>query len=375
MGALDDVYKQWKDVVMEFTSRSLTYDSDKLPALAGLAAKFQHSIGQISGNQGAYLAGLWKGDLAAQLAWETPVTGKLETWLKENEGYNPEWRAPETDVSFKAIRDRQDQFKKAGARGFVAPSWSWAAIRGPISYFQTSCRVPFRSRIEEVTSGAKMSLEIGDSPYGPLSGGQISLKGYVTHRLVIESMILGYAATENGDRGEKTNLWQDMYLLQDTDGNTIEMEPDDPMGSNFSKLDLSCVFLGSQDVIMEGDEPLVMKGLKKGNAKSWLGEDAKKTHRKWMKKNLPETTEKEEDGESAVNTDTNNDQEEEEEEQPARCREQDPIDHDDPMNEMDAIRFSFYLVLAKSTDPSHLLSTYLPRYLVKHSKCTMFIRH
>lgn len=57
---LDD----WREAVMEYTGLGLTYESDKLPALSGLATRFQ----QLRGFK--YFAGLWlNGILIEQLLW------------------------------------------------------------------------------------------------------------------------------------------------------------------------------------------------------------------------------------------------------------------------------------------------------------------
>jgi hypothetical protein len=53
----------WQYIVEDFTGRNLTFNSDKLPALSGYA-NYAHSK-----TLDTYLAGLWKGDILAQLLW------------------------------------------------------------------------------------------------------------------------------------------------------------------------------------------------------------------------------------------------------------------------------------------------------------------
>jgi hypothetical protein len=56
--------RDWKKAITNFSALSLTYPSDKLPALSGLATRFQQK------HEVNYLAGLWHNDgLAEQLAW------------------------------------------------------------------------------------------------------------------------------------------------------------------------------------------------------------------------------------------------------------------------------------------------------------------
>jgi hypothetical protein len=73
MSDMERIYDQWRDVVKEYTSRSLTNEFDKLPALSGLVTKFQSIMAQVAGQPDTYLAGLWCGNLAAELAWKTPT--------------------------------------------------------------------------------------------------------------------------------------------------------------------------------------------------------------------------------------------------------------------------------------------------------------
>ncbi|ORY12955.1 heterokaryon incompatibility protein-domain-containing protein, partial [Clohesyomyces aquaticus] len=86
----------WRNIVHEFTRRDLTVQTDRLPAISGLASAMQN---QLNSN---YLAGLWESDLARQLLW-------AGTW----EIFN-------SDLSFPLLE-----------HGY-APSWSWASVSGAI---------------------------------------------------------------------------------------------------------------------------------------------------------------------------------------------------------------------------------------------------
>jgi len=57
--------RTWHHIVQDFTSRELTFDRDKLPALSGLARKMPHPASD-------YLAGLWRATLASDLIWVKP---------------------------------------------------------------------------------------------------------------------------------------------------------------------------------------------------------------------------------------------------------------------------------------------------------------
>lgn len=87
---------RWHDVVRDYSARGLTYASDKLAAISGIASARQERIPD------TYLAGLWRNWLDLDLLW----------YVQSN-------KVTRIDPA-------------------VAPSWSWASIDGPVQY------LPFR---------------------------------------------------------------------------------------------------------------------------------------------------------------------------------------------------------------------------------------
>jgi len=61
VGGNQKVKFSWKYVVQEFTSRNLTFESDTLPALSGLAMAIANVTGQ------KYVGRLWEDELPASL--------------------------------------------------------------------------------------------------------------------------------------------------------------------------------------------------------------------------------------------------------------------------------------------------------------------
>lgn len=57
------MFEQWRQVSIEFAGRSLTYNTDRLPALAGIASRFHARLGS------TYIAGLWQAELPFNLKW------------------------------------------------------------------------------------------------------------------------------------------------------------------------------------------------------------------------------------------------------------------------------------------------------------------
>jgi hypothetical protein len=98
----------WYGLVEDYSSRNLTNETDKLPALAGLASKFSEEQ-----NPGSYLAGIWSDHLPSALLWRTVPP------------YSRNRNQPITPLN--AFLPRRPQV-------YRAPSWSWTSIDGEISY-------------------------------------------------------------------------------------------------------------------------------------------------------------------------------------------------------------------------------------------------
>ena len=88
------LYLLWYKMIENYSKRSLTFNDDKLPAIAGLVPRIRSS------NLDIYLHGLWQLDLPRGIAW------RWDEWSSE--------RTP-----------------KSCAR---APSWSWASTDGSITW-------------------------------------------------------------------------------------------------------------------------------------------------------------------------------------------------------------------------------------------------
>ena len=92
-GNMRAVYENWRELARTYSARSLTFETDKLPALAGITKYYQELLCDEP------MLGLWKRDLVAGLLWRVDY-GRNET-IKSVHGI---------------------------------PSWSWLSITGHISY-------------------------------------------------------------------------------------------------------------------------------------------------------------------------------------------------------------------------------------------------
>jgi hypothetical protein len=133
-----DPYERWYSIVQQFTRRSLTRDTDTLPALAGLASVFQRITKDV------YCAGLWKKDIIRGLLWD-----RLPIWSSDG-------------------ATRWDNTKPSE---YLAPSWSWAGVLGR----QANLPIWRAKDVLSSKSGVSVAevIEVSTVPKGPDKFGQV----------------------------------------------------------------------------------------------------------------------------------------------------------------------------------------------------------
>ena len=153
-GKLHTPYEHWCAIVKEYTNRSLTKETDALPALSGLAEHFAKATGD------RYIAGVWESCLVDSLGW-TRASRPHQRPGNEN------FVQPHSD------------------RLYVAPSWSWASVQGSPVTLPNDTRWAGRLAkiisvaVERATSDLYGKLEGGrlvmDAPFLPIPDPQIPL--------------------------------------------------------------------------------------------------------------------------------------------------------------------------------------------------------
>ena len=85
---------------ISYSSRELSYETDVLPALSGLAHSFEtvHGVEKLT-DTNDYLAGIWRNDLAKGLLW--------------------------------TLHDSSDASRHTQ---YIAPTWSWASMKGQVHF-------------------------------------------------------------------------------------------------------------------------------------------------------------------------------------------------------------------------------------------------
>ena len=138
----------WFELVQRYTERSLTKQSDILPAMSGIA----RIIATRSSDR--YIAGLWESSLAHCLLW---------THSNRQGHGNVQYSRPYP---------------------LLAPTWSWASMKGPLEYSSSINGYwhTFNANPDERYTPKLMSVDLvpaGPDPYSTLSSGSIKLRGKV----------------------------------------------------------------------------------------------------------------------------------------------------------------------------------------------------
>lgn len=129
---------QWKEIVKQYAARQLTFQSDRLPALSGLACLYAAQT------QYKYLAGLWSG----------PDLIELLLWFRTTDG-------PECS----GISDLQSPY--------IAPTWSWLAVDTPVDFKGWLGLETTHKHIATDLNGS-VTLKTMD-PFGEITGGHLDL--------------------------------------------------------------------------------------------------------------------------------------------------------------------------------------------------------
>lgn len=191
--------RNWYSIVVAYSTCNLTKGNDKLPALSGLAARYQQQT------KDSYLAGLWQSGLAMGLTW---------------------YRDPDSTIK----KSRQEATMHH-------PSWSWASCDYKILYaaFATLGRDDMNARITVNSAAANV---VGLDPLGQVQGGQVSVTGTVRRAIL-----------QRDPESDEVKHWiYPLYL--DNDDRTIGpcymdiSEPASPTTNMLAEREVTCLLLG-----------------------------------------------------------------------------------------------------------------------------------
>jgi hypothetical protein len=175
------IAEHWSEIVYGYSGTNLTFDSDKLIALSGVAKVVQQELND------DYLAGLWKEGIIFQLAW-------LGLSDKKQIGNKPVSSRPKT---------------------YTAPSWSWAALNGEI-WYPVWPSMQEKDRHRELSSLLSYHLNF-KSPdrTGQIESGYIDVCGPITE--VSVSMTTSQAFPFYNYRIDANGVLRDYHINMDVE--------------------------------------------------------------------------------------------------------------------------------------------------------------
>lgn len=182
--------KAWESIVQEYTSRQLTYGSDKLSAIAAVAEEVGRQW------NGRYVAGLWTHHLERDLKWKRGVG---RPGLPNN-----------------SARQRP--------KGYRAPSWSWASIDNLVDWVIVPDEYESFDRFEILS--CRTELESTTLPYGPVRSGILEIKGVLrasTNHYLSNGILVAHFGEKDDSKG---NISCELDALEpDLEAQTIYLLP------------------------------------------------------------------------------------------------------------------------------------------------------
>lgn len=189
-----DIGAFWRVIVEDYTPLHLTYESDRLPAIGGLASKI-HGFFHLSGND--YLAGLWRHTLARDLLWEVSGSSTVPRRGQLGDKTPPSW-------SWASLTWGDDK-----------PGIKWEYESKPKALMHgvfTTYKQDKRFSIVKATSSPTSSW-----PYGHVSGGSITVTG----------AMCAIAVSDN--TAPIPQIWRDQIPVKSKDIlNSLHLRYDDP---------------------------------------------------------------------------------------------------------------------------------------------------
>ncbi|KAF4610641.1 hypothetical protein D9613_007169 [Agrocybe pediades] len=214
---LKSIYGLWRTIVEDVSLLELTYESDRLPSLTGLATRFAKYLPK---NE-RYLAGLWEGDLARDLLWESGC-----------------------------VTEEDGPHRKRDENG-SAPSWSWACLvwgggSRPLSNgleweYETKPRLVEWAGVKTYKQDPRVkvisaSVEIdGENKYGVVKGGCIVIEGPLCAVVV-----------KNPPRPPPSSL-ANVTTVEEESFDSLLLNYDTPTSAASSGGIVYCLFIGSFD--------------------------------------------------------------------------------------------------------------------------------
>jgi hypothetical protein len=155
-------YRIWRNVIYLSTNRQLTKQTDKLPALAGMAQIIHGLTGD------TFLAGFWRKDLLTSLIWSSSsfMFKEVDYCVIKPQMEKPQWEHKEPLLE--------------------GPSWSWTSVNSAQRLqFPGDYEEGYSTRVWPEYEAQIMEAEvtrIGKLDFGEVQSGRLRLRGYTYPR-------------------------------------------------------------------------------------------------------------------------------------------------------------------------------------------------
>ncbi|EGR50748.1 uncharacterized protein TRIREDRAFT_120851 [Trichoderma reesei QM6a] len=138
------IRKHWHQIVAEYSGLRISFTSDRLPALAGVARQYGTAH---SADLGRYVAGMWENCFPSELLW---------------------YRATQN------VHDRPDSY--------CGPTWSWISM-GNIAAYATGCPRTYPDDLKVLSIDFKLN---GLDKYASISDAVMEVRGYLAPGTLVE---------------------------------------------------------------------------------------------------------------------------------------------------------------------------------------------
>jgi len=177
--AFRSVASDWRRVPEELSARELTYDTDKLPSIAGIASSVSTTS---NGAQRKYCAGLWMDELP-------------------------------NDLLFYRFG------KTVALQEYAAPSWSWAALNGSVSWISDDLELRANEELAGIfpdqIENCEIMLRDTRSPYGRVDAGcSLTIRSHIVELNYCSASVESQMPT-----------WQESIEGPSSPYNLVEKEP------------------------------------------------------------------------------------------------------------------------------------------------------
>ncbi|KAK5997628.1 hypothetical protein PT974_02992 [Cladobotryum mycophilum] len=133
---LSEIKRYWHQMIREYSALRITFESDRLPAIAGVARQYGNLH---SAHLGRYVAGMWESLFPSELLWYCPDNVELL------QRYN------------------------------CGPTWSWITVRGEAAHMTTIGRT-YPDDLRVINIDFKLQ---GPDPYAAISDAVLEVQGYL----------------------------------------------------------------------------------------------------------------------------------------------------------------------------------------------------